>query len=144
MPDYSTQKFTIGVVFSQDFSQVLLAHKTRPEWQAGKLNVPGGKYEPGEAAEVCVRREFLEETGLDIQAEDWRYLGAIGQDFGDVGVLTARYLGATEDVRSLTDEKIEWFPTHHLPEHVIPNLRWLIPLAEEGLTTGLKEFFIKY
>ncbi len=37
--------------------------------------VPAGTVEPGEALEVCARRELLEETGY--QAKKWRSLGFI-------------------------------------------------------------------
>jgi 8-oxo-dGTP diphosphatase len=33
----------------------------------GKWNGLGGKFEPGETPEECVRREVLEESGLTIQ-----------------------------------------------------------------------------
>jgi hypothetical protein len=42
---------------------------------------------------------------------------------------------------SKTDEKIEWVDYHDLPEDVIPNLRWLIPLALDSEVAGPVEIF---
>ena len=45
----------------------------------GCVNFPGGKQEPGESMEDCVRRETLEETGLTIRnityfdSQPWPY-----------------------------------------------------------------------
>lgn len=75
-----------SAVMSEDLERVVLIHKLRPAWQAGKANLPGGKVEtsdwpPGGADEnpdyegaaldayhACAIRETREETGLDIDA----------------------------------------------------------------------------
>ncbi len=57
----------VGFLFSEDFSYVVLIEKSKPEWQAGRLNGVGGKIEEGEEPLDAMRREFKEEAGLDIQ-----------------------------------------------------------------------------
>lgn len=42
---------------------------------AGKLVVPGGHFKPDETPEECALREVKEETGVNIQAGDIRFLG---------------------------------------------------------------------
>lgn len=46
-------------------SHVVLILKSKPAWQAGLLNLPGGKIEQGESPIEAARRELKEETGLD-------------------------------------------------------------------------------
>lgn len=46
---------------------VVFMDKTNPPWQIGKLNLPGGKIEPGETAVQAAVRELREET--DLKAE---------------------------------------------------------------------------
>jgi 8-oxo-dGTP pyrophosphatase MutT (NUDIX family) len=86
------QRYSAVAVFSDDLERVVLIHKQKPAWQAGKANMPGGKVETTDAAaamdlhvpfpmsqpwpqetfyalhRVCASRELREETGLDIAA----------------------------------------------------------------------------
>lgn len=65
------KKYTIGALFTPDFRRVLLIQKSRPEWQKGKLNLPGGHIEDDEDGPLCVAREFEEEAGVWILPEEW-------------------------------------------------------------------------
>lgn len=55
-----------------DADQVLLGRQ--PSWPAGRFSVLAGFVEGGESLEACVRREVLEEVGVDVS--DIRYLGS--------------------------------------------------------------------
>lgn len=46
-----------------DDSRVFLIQRAYPPF-AGLWSLPGGRREPGESAEECVKRELFEETGL--------------------------------------------------------------------------------
>lgn len=47
-------------------SHTLMLHKARG-YQTGKWNGLGGKFEPGESPEQCLKREVLEESGLMVE-----------------------------------------------------------------------------
>ncbi|MWC29303.1 NUDIX domain-containing protein [Paenibacillus sp. MMS18-CY102] len=47
--------------------QLLVIRKTIGPY-TGKYDLPGGRMEPRESLETAIRREFLEETGYNIQA----------------------------------------------------------------------------
>lgn len=105
--------------------QVALIEKKRPDWQAGKLNGIGGKIESGEMPIEAMRREFLEETGAVVAA--WRQFACLNFSQGTVFFYTAI---EDRDIRSTTDEVVAWYALRDLPAlPLIPNLRWLIPLA---------------
>ena len=57
--------------------QYLMLHRVKKENDENKdkwIGI-GGKFEPGESPEDCVRREVLEETGLSLL--DYRYCGIV-------------------------------------------------------------------
>lgn len=63
--------------------QYLMLHRVKKENDENKdkwIGV-GGKFEPGESPEDCVRREVLEETGLSLT--DYRYCGIVTFVNGD-------------------------------------------------------------
>lgn len=63
--------YVLGIVTSPE-NDVLLIRKTKPEWQAGRLNGIGGKIEPAESPAFAMAREFYEETGCGIlDARNW-------------------------------------------------------------------------
>lgn len=125
---------TLGFVFDPTLTKVLLIHKNRPDWQAGTINGPGGKIEPGESPAECIAREICEETSLNVPLNNWVEIGELHwEDRWLVTVLTTIWEGDLSEATSLTDEKIEWFPIVTLPENCISNLHWLIPLCKDKL-----------
>ena len=111
-------------------------HKTKPEWQAGKINGLGGKVEEGEEASTCIQRELKEESGLIIEATAWTHVASLQGPLWVVDVFGATYLGDSTDAKSQEEEKIEWFAVNNLPDNVIDNLRWLIPMTIDKLRHG--------
>jgi 8-oxo-dGTP diphosphatase len=53
-------------VIDKDHPNAVLIGERRGSHGAGKLALPGGHLELGEAWEVCAKREVKEETNLDI------------------------------------------------------------------------------
>jgi predicted NUDIX family NTP pyrophosphohydrolase len=65
--------------------EVLLAHPGGPFWKskdAGAWSIPKGEYAEGEDPLAAARREFIEETGLDLPAGEPVALGEIRQPGG--------------------------------------------------------------
>jgi mutator protein MutT len=124
------KQYTIGALFNNDMTKILLIQKVKPEWQAGKLNFPGGKTEEGETPWQCVSREFEEEAGIKVPAKQWHLIGRI-ENAGEYSVDFLAYIHTAKQpvAVSLTDEKLLWFDVNNLPTNVISNLRWLIPFA---------------
>jgi 8-oxo-dGTP diphosphatase len=118
------QQYACGFLFSLDRERVVLIRKHRPAWQAGKLNGVGGKVEAGETALDAMRREFIEEAGVEIR--DWhQVLTLTGADWQGHFF---RAFGDVSAARAVTDEQLELHSVHKLPHDTIPNLHWMIPL----------------
>lgn len=106
--------------------KVALIKKTKPAWQAGKLNGIGGKIEQFETLMGAMVREFHEET--DVQTGDWRQFGVLEHDGHDIYLFVSH--GKEERLKQMTDEAPSWVYLEDV--HVMPsmsNLAWMIPLA---------------
>jgi 8-oxo-dGTP diphosphatase len=118
------KRWVAGFLF-RDGRDVALVLKTHPAWQAGKLNGVGGKVEGAESPLEAMRREFEEEAGAKV--EDWREFAVLNVEAGAIHFFAAH---GDYELESLTDEAVSWHPLSELATlPVIPNLRWLIPLA---------------
>lgn len=126
------KRWTLGFVFNADFSQVLLIHKEHPEHQRGKWNGLGGKYEEGETGVQCISREIEEESGLQIPTQEWVAMGRVHGEDWEMDIFTVSYTGVMSDAKTLTDERVEWFPRDAIPK-TKRNLNWLIPLCYDAL-----------
>ena len=54
------------LVYVKQDGKTLMLHKAKG-YQKGKWNGLGGKFEPGESPEECMRREVFEESGLVVK-----------------------------------------------------------------------------
>lgn len=138
-------EYVLGFCFDAKLVTVLLIRKTRPEWQASKLNGVGGKIKVGETPLQVMEREFREETGCDVEL-DWRQFGTLR---GGGEAVTSRWLVHLFHSVNLICSPSFYFPIYDGPEggtevrivddvvsrgaseslRPLPNLRWLIPMA---------------
>jgi nucleoside triphosphatase len=116
---------TVGALVSNPAGQVLIVRTTK--WR-GTWGVPGGKVEWGETLEDALRREFLEEVGLNLT--DVRF--ALHQEAVDdpqfhcsAHFLLMNYFARTEQ-------------TAITPNHEIVEWAWVSP--EQALTYPLNTF----
>ncbi len=59
----------IGILIN-DLGEVLIAQRNYNQSMGGLWEFPGGKKEDFESAEVTIKREILEELGIDVQVKD--------------------------------------------------------------------------
>ena len=133
---------TVGFIFDQTLSRVVLIQKNRPTWQAGKLNGIGGKIEPEEESLTCMVREAHEESGLMTAPDEWIFLGTLNEPGAIVDCYATVYAGAPEDIFTRTDEQIAWYEAKKLPDNALPNLSWLVAFAHDALQSDAKHPFV--
>lgn len=123
-------QYVCGFLFNPEMTEVVLIEKNRPDWQKGKFNGIGGKIEPGEQDYAAMRREFIEETGVDI--EDWKYFARLE----NAGWETYFYFAVSilySEVKTMTDEVVHILRVEEINKYnVIENLRWLIPMCKDS------------
>ena len=116
----------LALLFTADGKEVVLVRKTRPAWQAGRVNALGGKLHDGETLLEGARREVREEAGVDVEEweeflvwEDPQYRLRAVRAFSDAARLA----------RTAEDQEVFLAHVGGLPLNAIDNLRWIIPLA---------------
>jgi 8-oxo-dGTP diphosphatase len=118
--------YVLALLFTADARQVVLVHKTRPAWQAGRVNALGGKVQDREDFLDAARREVREEAGVDVDGweeflvwHDPEYRLHAVRAFDD----------AAHRARTAEDQHVFLTGVDALPTNAIENLRWIIPLA---------------
>ena len=127
--------YVCGFCFDYSRKRVALIKKNRPNWQKGLLNGIGGHIEAGENLNDAIRREFKEETGVDIWSWDL-FCTYEGKDY--VVYFMKIFSSMIGQVKTVTDEKVKVLNISDLnnesdnglaENRTIDNLKWLIPLA---------------
>lgn len=123
-----------GFLFDNTLRYVALILKEKPPWQAGRMNGIGGKVEPGETPSAAMSREFLEETRMIIR--DWTLFAKLSREFDwsvDFFYARATYQDMKAQISKVEIEApviVEVAYIQHYHEAImIPNLKWLIPMA---------------
>lgn len=119
----------VGVLRQGD--RVLLEQRPANQHQGGKWAFPGGKVEQGESPEVALRREFREETGLEVA--DWTPLITIPWDYGDRQVRLHVFQGeqVSGSPSGREGQRLEWWPLDQLE-------RLDFPAANRGILRALQ------
>ena len=123
MPHFT---YVLALLFTPDRRQVVLMRKSRPAWQAGRTNAPGGKVLAGETSLQAARREVREETGVDVAR--WEEFLVWEDPIYHMHAVRA-FDAAAEHARTAEDQDVFLADVSNLPPQLIENLRWLIPLA---------------
>lgn len=133
-----TIEYVLGFAFAHS-GWVAVIRKNRPDWQAGRMNGIGGKVESSDKTYAdAMQREFMEETGVVIHADKWRYVGTMKKDEGfhheERSGFAVHIFTATDprvlDVTSKTDEVVYLVcPDEVRLEKHLENVPWLIELC---------------
>lgn len=136
------QEYVLGFCFDFEHKRVVLIRKTKPVWQAGKLNGVGGKVEQGESHREAMAREFQEETGVLTSPLEWAYYARLYSDYFNMHVFFLTDTRVVDAVRTMEDEKVEVHPVDlaFIGSQSISNLPWIISLA---LDTDQPRIFVE-
>lgn len=125
-------EYVVGFLFDDTWEWVVLIQKEKgPEHLRGKWNGVGGKIERFEKSSDAMEREFLEEAGLTIPADQWTYFcDYVGKGFViDFYFANVSYEILTQ-AKTMEIETVRHFNIDELPFSLMENLNWLLPLAK--------------
>lgn len=121
------KKESVGLLMYDDQSdelRILLVHPGGPFFTKkdnGYWSIPKGELRNNEERLACAQREFMEETGLDIEPDNYHPLGSINQK-GGKKVTAWAFQGRCEEgwVPKSNTFELEWPPRsgnrQHYPE----------------------------
>lgn len=93
---------TAAVIGGPD-GRILVCSRPAGKHMAGKWEFPGGKIEPDETAEACIRREIREELGMEIAVGP--VFTVMEHDYGVKYVRVTFFLAVSDDTPSAKDRQ---------------------------------------
>ena len=107
-PDVGARLQVAAGILIDAQGRVLLAERLHDHPFAGLWEFPGGKIDPGETAEAALRRELLEELGIEVAACE--HFLAFEHDYPDRQVDIAFFLVREwqHDCRPLLGQRLRW------------------------------------
>lgn len=111
--------------------RLLLARRAPHQHQGGRWEFPGGKVEPGESYGAALRRELVEELGIEVQ--QWRPLLHIDYDYPDrqVGLAVALVSAFDGHPQGREGQPLAWVAPQQLHH-------WSLPAANRPIVTALQ------
>lgn len=129
----AAQAYTLAFIFDTNLEQVILITLQKPGWQQHKTNGVGGKLDADESILEATIREIQEETGLSLAEESITPIGTIHNSSWLVHIHAAQTEVSSFNEFSSQEGTAQWHPVDALPDTVIDNLPWLIPLCKNKL-----------
>lgn len=103
-----------AAIIENEQGQILIARRREGKSQAGMWEFPGGKLEPGESLEHCLKRELAEEMQIEIEPYQW--YGENDHCYGKTLIrliaYKARYISGT--IRLIDHDEVRWIEVQEL------------------------------
>jgi 8-oxo-dGTP diphosphatase len=103
---------TAAVIRNNDF--VLITRRPEGKPHAGMWEFPGGKLDGNESPRDCLRREILEELGLEVAVEDIFEAAYYRYDWGPVLILAFECRPLSGEIRNLQVAEHRWVAPQNL------------------------------
>lgn len=99
-------KVVTAAIVQRDGKYLVCRRKTPP--LEGKWEFPGGKLEPGETPEQCLRRELKEELGVDAQVGDFFAETTYKYEFGAIRLQAYSVKLEPEEIKLRVHDAFFW------------------------------------
>ncbi len=108
-------KVTAAVIEKDD--KILIAKRKKGGRLPSKWEFPGGKLEVGETPKECLRRELLEEFGIDTRVKDFIGKSLHSYSYGSIELLAYRVDHLSGEFKLNDHEEIKWITPEELGEY---------------------------
>ena len=107
-----------GLVFRE--GRLLITQRRPQDHLGGLWEFPGGKREPGESFEACLRRELQEELGIDVEVG--AVVQEISHDYPDKAVYLKFFLcrWLRHEPRAIGCHAFAWITSTELNDYAFP------------------------
>jgi ADP-ribose pyrophosphatase YjhB (NUDIX family) len=116
-----------GIVFDEEKRVLLLKHRFRP---GGGWGLPGGFLQAGEQPEAALRRELMEEVGLEPETVELFKVRVFARP-GQIEVVFRCQARGGGSPRSVEVSEMRWFAFQDLPQSLPEDQRRLIRQAAD-------------
>lgn len=113
--------------------RILLGQRQNTGFADGQFHLPAGHLEQGESVVAAVIREAQEELGVEIDADDLRFLHVMhnGDGGGRIGLFfeVRSWRGTPENREPEKCRCLDWFSLERLPTELVPYARTALEQA---------------
>ena len=109
------QKVTAAVI--EKDGKILIARRKGEDALGGKWEFPGGKLEPGETPEECLKRELREELGIETEVKAFLCSSSFAYRHIAVELLAYKTVYVSGEITLHEHDRVEWIPPEALDEY---------------------------
>jgi len=105
-----------AAVIEDEQGLLLIARRRREKSQGGLWEFPGGKLEEGESPEACLRRELLEEMGIEIDVIERFGVNEHAYDHIHIQLIAYKARYAAGEITLIDHDEYRWVRREQLAE----------------------------
>lgn len=132
---------TVAAGLIERNGQILIARRKKSDIHGHKWEFPGGKVEPNESPEECVRRELQEELGIGVDVGDLFCVSEYDYPGFSIRLVVYRIVGMSGDPIALEHDEVRWvapeeIEAYDFPEADLPVVAKVAAITDHGLFRG--------
>jgi len=124
-----------AAIIENERGELLIARRKKGKSQEGLWEFPGGKIEPGESVEDCLRRELLEEMQIEIEPYAYFAMNDHRYDLSHIRLIAYRSTYISGDIKLVDHDEYRWINRGQLMEFVFApaDIKFVDMLATEEM-----------
>ncbi|MFD0619801.1 8-oxo-dGTP diphosphatase MutT [Paenibacillus sp. GCM10027629] len=105
-----------AAIIENEAGSILIARRKAGKSQAGLWEFPGGKIEPGESIEACIRRELMEELQIEITIKSYFGMHEHPYETANIRLIAYKVTYLRGDIRLIDHDAYRWVRREELTE----------------------------